>query len=281
MYRLFAIGVVLMWVSAMAALIARDVWPAWTAQDPPPMRADRFARMRHETEQFRLVDAKNRRIGTGWREFSGSESGSTITGWMEILNLGPIQRVRVKTETRFDAEGGLDTFDLDVYDVPMMKIQVRGERRGIYFPCRLQVGPLRREANLDLSASRMIGESMQPFSYLPELKVGQSWRMQVLDPVSAVMSQRTHFEPLVATVTGTETIDSPEGSEPVECFVVKTSPQSAVAWVDRSGRVLKQQAHMPGFGRVTVQIEPLESDELERVKKSTRRRVRSSTKGAD
>jgi hypothetical protein len=281
MYRLFAIGVVLMWVSATVALIARDVWPAWTAQDPPPMQADRLARMHQETEQFRIVDGKGQRIGTGWREFSGSDAGSAITGWMEILNIGPIPRVRVRTETRFDGDGGLDAFDLDVYDVPMTKIQVHGERRGIYFPCQLQIGPLRREASLDLSASRMMGESMQPFSYLPELKVGQSWRMQLLDPISAVMSQRTNFQAMVATVTGLETIESPEGGEPVECFVVETSPRSAVAWVDRNGRVLRQRAQMPGFGQVTVQIEPFEPDKLERVRKAPRRRARSSTKEAD
>jgi hypothetical protein len=122
---------------------------------------------------------------------------------------------------------------------------------------------------------------MQPFSYLPELKVGQSWRMQVLDPISAAMSRQTNFKPMVATVTRMEMVESIEDGEPVECFVVETSPQSAIAWVDRQGRVLKQQAHMPGFGQVTVQLEPYDESELKRVRKGPRGSALLSTKGAN
>ena len=128
-----------------------------------------------------------------------------------------------------------------------------GARRG------KAVGPLRRQANLDVSASRLIGESLRPFTFLPDLHVGQSWRMQILDPMSAVMQQQTHFKSVVATVTGTETIEGADG-KPVECFVVKTRPQRTAAWVDRDGRVIAQQVDVPGLGRITVRQEPYDED---------------------
>src|SRR5690606_34576415 len=101
-----------------------------------------------------------------------------------IEGLSFIPAVRIETTTEFDPEGELDSFRMDVFGVPMTKIWVAGERRGIYFPCELQVGPLYRQANLDMSASRMISESLRPFTVLPNLYVGQSWRMQILDPLS-------------------------------------------------------------------------------------------------
>jgi hypothetical protein len=117
----------------------------------------------------------------------------------------------------------------------------------------MQFGPIRREMNLDFAASRMIGESMNPFASLPTLRVGQSWRMQMLDPLAAVLTGKTDFKPVVATVTGMETIPHPtEPGRTVECFVVVTSPASSKAWVDAKGTVFRQEAELPGVGRVTM-----------------------------
>jgi hypothetical protein len=179
--------------------------------------------------------------------------------------------------TEFDMEGGLDSFSLDVHGVPMTIIRVRGERRGIYFPCELQIGPIRRQASLDLSASRLIGESLRPFAFLPDLRVGQSWRMQLLDPMAAVMRRRAEFKPIVARVTGTEIIEH-EG-QPLECFVVETSPQSATAWVDSSGRVLMQRVDVPGFGKLTVRTEAYDEESRAQARQRVPDRRRESVEG--
>jgi hypothetical protein len=57
MHRLLTIGIVFLWVSAMTALFVRDVWPAWTAQDAPPMTPDELARFGPE-QQLSICDAK-------------------------------------------------------------------------------------------------------------------------------------------------------------------------------------------------------------------------------
>jgi hypothetical protein len=51
------------------------------------------------------------------------------------------------------------SFTLDVYGAPAL-IKVHGERMGIYFPCQLDVGTIHRQVNLELSASRMIGDTL-------------------------------------------------------------------------------------------------------------------------
>lgn len=273
MYRLSSIGVVLLWLSAMVALIARDVWPAWTAQDPPPITAQRLAQIVDEQEQFGLLDTKGRQIGTAWSNVTATGPNTNIYGTMQVRELPLLSDILIETLTVFDGEGGLDSFELDVHGVPLTTIRVRGERRGIYFPCELQVGLLRREANLDLSASRMIGESLRPFTFLPALEVGQSWRMQVLDPLAAAMNQQTRFTPVIARVTRIETLEL-AGKGLIECFVVETSPHQAVAWVDRQGRVVQQQVEMPALGRVTVVQQPYDAGARQEAREQMNSRMR-------
>ncbi len=262
MYRLLFIGSSLLWAGAMTALFVRDVWPGWTAQDAPPMTPAQLAKMDRAQEQFGIFRGEGEaqeRLGSAWSRVVRVGEHVTMYGTVVVEGVRPIPPIRVETTTDFDEQGRLDSFELEVFGVPMTTIRVHGERHGPYLPCELQVGPLRRQANLDVSASRLIGESLRPFTFLPNLRVGQSWRMQILDPMSAVIQQQTQFNSVVATVTGTETIDGADGT-PVECFVVKTRPQRTVAWVDREGRVLAQQVDVPGLGRITIRQEPFDED---------------------
>ncbi len=261
MYRFLIIGVTFLWLSAMAALFVRDVWPAWTAQDSPPLIARQFTDPDRRHEQFAILDNAGKRIGTAWGNIAPAPAGSTLYGTVVFAALPLVPEVRVETETEFDTDGGLDSFSLNVHGLPMRTIRVRGERRGIYFPCELQIGSLHRQANLDLSASRMISESLRPFSFLPSLRVGQSWRMQVLDPLSAIVSRKAEFSPIIARVTARETIHSPLFGDPVDCFVVETLPPQIKAWVGPDGRVLVQQVDVPGFGKMTVRQEPFDESE--------------------
>lgn len=279
MYRLAFTAVVVLWLTAMSALFVRDVWPAWSAQDPPAMTQDRFARLARN-EQFAIRDGKGNLIGRAWGVAIVSTSGNTeLEGTILLDGLTLVPVVLIESRTEFDKDGKLDSFNLDVFGVPMTVIRVHGEERGIYFPCEIQVGPLHRQANLDMSASRMIGESMRPFSVLPKLRVGQSWRMQLLDPVSAVVSRKAEFTSVVARVTGKE-MYQPEGSPPVECYVVETWPQQSRAWVAEDGRVLRQEVQVPALGRLTVTWEPYDP-EARRDAKARIRTDRRTDRGQD
>jgi len=253
MSRLFVIGVVIMWFSAMTALFVRDVWPAWSAQDVPQMTRQQLGPLEHPEQQYGIFTADGERIGTSWTDVTTRGKAILINGTILLDGVPLIPSVRVETTSEFEPAGGLDSFYLDVYGVPMTQIRIHGEKHGIFFPCELQIGPLHRQANLDLAASRMIGESLRPFSVLPTLKVGQAWRMQLIDPVSVVMSRKTQFKAIVAQVTGKETIQ--HLGRPVECFVVKTSPRQIKAWTNAAGQVLVQHVEIPGLGKVIVRQE--------------------------
>jgi hypothetical protein len=255
MYRLFTAGVVLLWVSAMTALFVRDIWPAWSAQDAPPMTRNNVAELGHRQEQFGILQASDgRRLGTAWSDLQTTPERTIIRGTVATAAQGILPSLRIETETEFDPTGGLDSFELRVLGLPGTRINVHGERRGIYFPVEMHLGTFHRQANLDMAATRLIGDSMRPFTFLPTLHVGQSWRMQVLDPMAAALGGKTQFRSIVARVTRTESIE--HGGKMVTCFVVETSPQQIVAWVDPVGRVLVQELEVPGFGRIQVREEP-------------------------
>ncbi len=250
MFRLLSLGIILFWIGAMSALFMRDVYPAWTAQDAPVMTREQFAQLLQKDQQLGIFDGQGRRRGTAWSDFTPSAGTNAIHGTVLLEGIRLLPVLLVETTTEFDQAGELDNFTLEVFGVPMTTIKVHGERHGLYFPCEIQAGPLYRQANLEMAATRLLGNSFQPFGYLPTLKVGQSWRMQVIDPVSAVMGGGTRFMPLIATVSHKESIL--HGGKPVECFVVATSPGQAKAWVGPDGRVYKQEVNVPGFGLLVV-----------------------------
>ena len=258
MYRLISAGVVLLWISAMTALFVRDIWPARSAQDAPPMTKDAIVDLAHSEEQFAILRASDDvRLGTAWSDLQTTAERTTIHGTIVTVAHGMIPPLRIETTTDFDPDGGLDSFELRLHGVMGTRIYVHGERRGIYFPVEMHFGTFHRQANLDMSATRLIGDSMRPFTFLPTLHVGQSWRMQVLDPMAAALTGKTQFRSIVARVTGKETIE--HNGKQTECFVVKTSPQEIIAWVDSNGRVLVQELDLPGFGRIRVCEEPYDA----------------------
>ncbi len=272
LYRFLGVASFLLWAAAMVSLFVHDVLPEWTAQDPPRITVEQFRLLDEPLQQYRIVDGRDRRLGTAWSEVRFSSEMLRVCGTVVLdgLSMIPglpklIPTIRIQSEAHFDPEGALDKFDMDVYGFLDQKIFVRGERRGIYFPVEMQFGPLRREVPLDYAASRMIGDSLNPFACLPTLRVGQSWRMQVLDPLAAVLSGRTEFRSVVARVTGKEMISHPtEPGRTVECYVVETTPESSKAWVDEKGRVFRQEADLPGVGSVTLIKEAYSADAREK-----------------
>ncbi len=264
MYRLFAIGVLLFWASMMSVLFMRDVWPAWTAQEPPPMTAEQLARLADRKTQLGIFAGDGRRLGTAWRQMTTAGDTTSLYGTVITEPYQYIPATRTETVTEFNAEGGLETFSLDVYGISNTIIQAKGERRGIFFPCEFQFGVLRRRINLDLSATRLIGDSLQPFGYLPELRVGQAWRMQILDPLSAIVGGKARFHSVVARVTGREAIT--HQGRPVECFVVVTDNPPIKAWVDDDGQVCVQEAELPAFGKVILRAEPYDEQTFQQAR---------------
>jgi hypothetical protein len=259
MYRLLTITVTAVWIAAMTALVARDVWPAWTAQDPPRLTLAPDAP--EQLSQCGIFDARGHRIGTAWSAIRPFGKNVRLQGTILLERVAMLPPVRVETLLTIMADGMVDEFELDVHGLndlfgKPLPVEIRGENYGRYIPCTLRVGTFRRTLKLDAAASRLIGDSIRPFDRLPDLQVGQSWRMQIVDPISAALNRRTRVLPVIAKVVGKETID--HHGDAVECFVVEAGRSKA--WVRRDGLVMKQTVELPGLGRLTVRDEPYDEE---------------------
>jgi hypothetical protein len=177
-------------------------------------------------------------------------------------------RCLIEVDSVFE-DGHLDEFDLSVWadQIPFPtirdthtgenqgQIHVRGERfASVYgFSVRLGPNPVPETFKIPAGQAGLVGDAFRPFASLPGLKVGQSWRMQVVNPIAALSGFGDRFTTLLVRVTGRETVNTPDNRK-VDCLVVEAP--NVKAWVDDDGLVLVQQVELPVGGTITARAEP-------------------------
>lgn len=265
MFRLLGILSTGLWLAAMAALIHRDVWPAWVAQDAPNVTATPLSPDQPPSE-YRILDRRGREIGAAWSTRARIGDRYETRSVVVFEDIPPLQPVLIEMGLVFLSGGDVDSIALDVHGVRVnderVKIALRGENYGRYISCDLQVGPLRQSFRLDASQSRLISDGVRTFDTLPNLSVGQSWCMQTIDPFSAMLHRETSVSTIVAKVVRRETITL-AGAEPVDCFVVTAGP--ATAWVRPDGRVVAEETRvpLPGVGAIRIEERAFSANRLE------------------
>ena len=94
----------------------------------------------------------------------------------------------------------------------------------------------------------LIAGALSPFSQLTDIHVGQTWRIQVFNPIAALTGVGDRFISMLFRVTGEERISTPDGER--TCLVVE-SPR-AKAWVDPRGIVVAQEMTLPMPGKIRI-----------------------------
>lgn len=279
MNRLFGILVVLMWLTATFGLIRRDVWPAITARQPPPTPSGELIARIGERHQYGIFRASSgARVGTSWMQlqsrpdFTNGDVSNNAADVTSTTHLGPIignPPLNVELGLHLMADGTLDNFTFDIVGAHRMtgdplRIHAEGESFGQKLACKFQIGLMERTFSLDAATSSLVGDTFQPFACLPALEVGQAWRMQVIDPLTALTGggQLVPRTKLVRVVSK-ETIEI-DGKK-TDAFVVET--EGARAWVDERGLVLRQQLDVPLIGRLVVQRERYDESALSNAKR--------------
>ena len=252
--RLFAVCVILLWAGSMTALFVRDVWPAWTAQDLPPAFSRQAVEQIGRNQQFGVFTSLGARLGTSWTRFFVLHDMRSVEVTHLIEGLGDLGPLLIDTDIKFtNDDDRLREFAMQVRGAPY-KVTVEGELLGSEIVCHVQVGLKRRAFHVNAAAAGVIGESLRPFSMLPELRVGQTWRLYVVDPLGLMLGGKVAPKPVIARVTGRERIT--HRGEPVDAFVVEW-PASR-SWVDRNGGVLRTEVDLPLVGRVIIRSEPFD-----------------------
>lgn len=252
-------------LSANTTLFVRDVLPGLLAGDPPEL--DDLTRGVGPTRQIQtgLFNAQGHDIGRSWT-VTCMQGDSLIISSCTRLNSITLPNglntpaVRIDTELRYRVEDGLlGNLSMSIRGLPV-GVVLRGEfMPPDEFACGWQLGAGQRGTfRLNAEATRALGDVLRPFTRLPGLYVGRTWRLHLLDPLAQIVpGLRNHnllAEPVLVRVTGTEVIE--HRGRPLEVFVVEA--RRTRAWVDRQGDVLRQQIDLPLLGRLTLQDEPFD-----------------------
>jgi hypothetical protein len=247
-----------------ALLIYRDVLPGWTAGDPPDADSALTAGERRVT-QMSIFDARGRRIGQSWTVAQMAGVTLSVRSWtvlapIELPNGLSTPPARIETELGYDQQMRLDHLAMRLLGLNT-SVALKGEFvPPDMFPCTWQAGDMRGQFLLNADATRALGDAIRPFDRLPGLYVGRTWRVKLFNPLAEALpgfaGAGMSGSAVLVTVAGRETID--HHGEPVSCFRVEAD--RATAWVDASGRVLRQVVELPLLGRLTLIDEPYNED---------------------
>lgn len=245
--------VVPLWLAAMGWLVAHDVWPALTAQEPPLLQPTDWLREEGRQAQFTLYHDEIE-IGTIWTEYTVGQTSVQRTDviWIQQFPL-PIAPLRLLVTSVFTPDGLFDEFTVALARRGT-NLNLHGERFHADFSFEFRNGPITSTFKIPLTSGDLIGGGFNPFGQLTDLRVGQTWRMQVFNPVAVLTGVGRPFSPLLVRVTEKTTLDQPTGA--VECFVVKAA--GVTAWVDESGTTVAQEVDVPLLGRLTIRAETLD-----------------------
>lgn len=254
--------IVPIWLTAMAWLVAHDVYPGLTAHDPPPLQITDWLKTVGEKSQHAILAEDGTRIGTIWTTYFIDEGVSTTRSdfvLIERFSL-PIAPLTIGATSTFTAGGLLDEFTVRLTN-DAANLVLHGERFHADFSFTIEGLLAQRHIEsrfkLPLTEVGLLSDAFKPFAQLADLSVGQSWRMQVFNPVAALTGVGAKFLPMLVTVTGREKHLTEAG--PRDCFVVESD--YATAWVDERGVVHEQQIELPIAGTLRIVREP-EYDKL-------------------
>lgn len=164
-----------------------------------------------------------------------------------------------------DDRGGLRSFssvvNLPGTDQPLV---LTGSVDAGTVTIHVAAGDLRYEATRHLPTTLMIGDELSPQATLPDLHEGRRWTVPVYSPLRA---GQTPLEILHAEVGGEETIYWEGGLVQARVVSYRDDPTSdreprCRLWVDRTGRVLRQQGSLLGAEVVFVRRADAEAERM-------------------
>lgn len=249
-----------------ALLFVRDILPGLVAGDPPRVRELNLQPGDELRTVAGLYDSRNRRFGENRTLIVRIGKTLTVTSdtrldLSQFPGMALARDLEFKTVLTYLEEGVLDSLNINVYGLPL-KLRLEGERTPPSdFPCRWTVGEDSGSFILDAHATRALSDALKPFEYLPELFVGRTWRLELFNPLAALVPDwqpgRNMNRSVLVRVVAQETIQ--HNGKDVEVFRVEAD--RVTAWVTSHGRVLRQEVELPIVGKLSI-VDETEGDPL-------------------
>lgn len=242
----------------MAWVVAHDVVPGLTALEPPPLQITDWLRNEGRQSQF-AISNQDGRLGTMWTTYLIDRHSVQRTDliWIDRFPVA-VAPLRISIDSVFTADGKLDEFTVRLANIDLA-MKLHGERFHSDFSFSFEMGPEPRVSKLykmPLTEGELVSGAISPFAQLIGLEVGQTWRMQVFNPLAAMTGFGNRFQSVLVEVTGEE--QYVVGDRVVDCMVVEAN--GAKAWIDGNGSVQAQQVSLPLAGQVRlVREEPFDN----------------------
>lgn len=278
--RWFNMAIVGIWLTTMSWLVTQKIWPSLDVGRPPGYSTDD-----PHTKWQLLLDDKP----IGWAESTveinaegvKSLESEVFLDELPLSKLGPawllrlvdapdsISQMSVRSSVELDPLDRLigvrTAVDLgSMHDVMLMHGVATGDRLTI----TARTGDFVYNNELYLPRGGAIGESFAPRTRLGQLEDGQQWTVPVYSPFHA---PNAPMEILQASVDGTTPIIWNRQIVPTKIVVFRGDPGSGIgdaegalrgrAWVDRHGRVLRQEAFLWNTRLTFVRV-PADSEKM-------------------
>jgi hypothetical protein len=256
-------------LGANSALFLRDVLPGWTASDPPEPAALSLRPGESLRIQFGIFDAADNRLGDSQTlaqrsgEFVRVHSKTRLRA-QSLAEGVTLPSMLVRTHVIYRKDGLIDELEIRLHGLGT-QVMLRGANyEGGDFPCEWQIADARGRFIIPSSSTRALGDIFRPFDTLPDLYVGRTWRLRLLNIASHIFSGgRDGFAPddsVLVSVVAEELIE--HNGEQVSAFRVEA--RRLRAWIRQDGRVLRQEVDVPLFGRLIMRDEPFDEDQWHR-----------------
>lgn len=267
MNRLLGFSIVSIWLIAFTALLVRDVVPYWRAQEPPR------GALPVGDSQVGIFDARGHRLGSCWASVRDQTDLTTFATCTELDGLAPLEGGPLFGHLLIDSvlmfsrpQRELIDFEIELRREEDLVVELIGHRIGQDFACTLRLGRSSRDFSFDARTTAELGELLRPFAHLPNLHVGQTWQLRVVDCMSLMRGRGVSLAPQLARVTAVETIRCRERD--VRCYRIETD--GVTAWAEESGRVLLQRVAVPLLGTLEVRDEPFDAAARQRARRFVR-----------
>lgn len=254
--------------AADVALFVRDVLPSWTPGDRPAPLILSVGPMEEHWLQTGLFDAQDRPLGHSWTRLHRGASIATHETYTYIHEMPlpdgrstpPVQiRLKLVYQQRFDR---LDELFLHVFGLPFI-IRAEGQAVADQFPISWRVADRQGSFILDAETTAALGNALAPFQRLERLQVGQTWRMELFNPLAGVLPgfERAAMgsDSVVVRVTRHEKIQVRGRFYDT----LRVEAPHSVGWVTDDGRVVLQEVSLPLFGRLIIRDEPFRKERFE------------------
>lgn len=252
-------------VLANAALLQRDLIPGWTAGKPPALAAYELEYGRVKVAQTGLFNRAGQRIGGIWTETWRDDltiyvDSMAVLDELSIAGEELLPALRLDTSLHYNAESQLEELRVAVHGFGL-PIWLHGE----YLPpddfrVTWAFGDQTGGFVLPAEATRAMGDLHTPFQGLVGLEVGQTWRHELLNPLSGILpglhGTTMRSEPIIVQVTGQEKIV--HGGVSIRAFTLEA--ENVRAWISPLGDVLRQELTLPVIGRLTLLDEPYDDN---------------------